>query len=291
VGRYTAEGFDLIGLHMVGGALDQGQYLVNPVAAMPSLHAAFPTLLALICLETFGAWGVVMAVYACAVCFAIVFLGEHYVVDVMCGSTLALVAFVIVFRTRTFARWLGPSPLTGPAMHEGTLWQRAVRLRQPLLTAIVLLVLAQTAGLLAHAYQGKENPTEDFIARELDGKSAMAAYYHGLNAYYARDFARAQRFLAQAAGQVPDPGKRLRAHALLGESAFHAGDTQTAARELGAQSKLSPEQALMLAEARLQLGQRDSGFEVLDFVARTYPDDRVLQAHKAQLERRYARAN
>ena len=43
----------------------------------------------------------------------------------------------------------------------------------------------------------------------------------------------------------------------------------------------------MLAEARLQLGQREHGFEVLDFVARTYPDDRALQAHKAQLERRY----
>jgi membrane-associated phospholipid phosphatase len=264
---------------------------VNPVAAMPSLHAAFPTLLALICLETFGAWGLVMAVYACSVCFAIVFLGEHYIVDVMCGTTLALVAFVIVFRTRAFAYFLRPSPLSGPGMHEGSLWQRALRLRRPLLIAAVLLVLAQTAGLLARAYQGKENPTEDFVARELDGKSPMAAYYHGLNAYYAGDFARARHFMAQAVNEVPDPGKRLRAHALLGESAFHTGDTQTAARELGSQSKLSPEQALMLAEARLQLGQREQGFEVLDFVARTYPDDRALQAHKVQLERRYSRAN
>jgi TolA-binding protein len=97
--------------------------------------------------------------------------------------------------------------------------------------------------------------------------------------------------MAQAVNEVPDPSKRLRAHALLGESAFHAGDTQTAARELGAQSKLSPEQALMLAEARLQLGQREQGFEVLDFVARAYPQDHALQAHKAQLERRYSRAN
>ena len=41
VGRYTSEGFDLIGLHMVGGMVSQGQYLVNPVAAMPSLHTAY----------------------------------------------------------------------------------------------------------------------------------------------------------------------------------------------------------------------------------------------------------
>ena len=46
VGRYTSEGFDLIGLHMVGGMVSQGQYLVNPVAAMPSLHTAYATLAA-----------------------------------------------------------------------------------------------------------------------------------------------------------------------------------------------------------------------------------------------------
>ena len=31
---------------MVGGMLSQGQYLVNPVAAMPSLHTAYATLAA-----------------------------------------------------------------------------------------------------------------------------------------------------------------------------------------------------------------------------------------------------
>ena len=45
-GGFTSEGFDLIGLHMVGGMVSQGQYLVNPVAAMPSLHTAFATLAA-----------------------------------------------------------------------------------------------------------------------------------------------------------------------------------------------------------------------------------------------------
>jgi hypothetical protein len=261
---------------------------VNPVAAMPSLHAAFPTLLALVCFEAFGAWGAVMAAYAASVCFAIVFLGEHYVVDVMVGSTLALSAFVIVFRTRAFARLLAPS---APLSHEGTLWQRALRLRRPLLLATLLLVLAQAAGTSARALQGRENPTDDFIARELDGNSPMANYYRGLNAYYAGDFGSASHFLTPSLREVPDASKRARAHQLLGESAFRTGDARTAARELGAQIKLSPEQALMLAEARLQLGQRDLGFQVLDFVGRTYPSDSALQEHKAQLERRYARTS
>jgi hypothetical protein len=229
-----------------------------------------------------------MAVYALAVCFAIVFLGEHYVVDVMVGSTLALTAYALVFRTRLLARWLAP---IAPPSHEGTLWQRVLRLRRPLAFAAILLALAQVAGLTAHALQGRENPTEDFIARELDGRSAMANYYRGLNAYYAGDFARGAPYLARAISEVPDPSKRERAHQLLGESAFHVGDAQTAVRELGGRPKLSAEQALILAEARLQLGQRDLGFEVLDFVGRKYPRDGALQAHKAELERRYTRTN
>ena len=44
--RLTSEGFDQVGLSMVGSALTLGQHLVNPVAAMPSLHVAFATLAA-----------------------------------------------------------------------------------------------------------------------------------------------------------------------------------------------------------------------------------------------------
>ena len=44
--RLTSEGFDQVGLDMVGSALKLGQGLVNPVAAMPSLHVAFATLAA-----------------------------------------------------------------------------------------------------------------------------------------------------------------------------------------------------------------------------------------------------
>ena len=44
-------------------------------------------LLALVCFESFGAWGFLMAAYALSVCFAIVALGEHYVVDVMVGTS------------------------------------------------------------------------------------------------------------------------------------------------------------------------------------------------------------
>jgi hypothetical protein len=107
VGRYTSDGFDLIGLHMVGGALAQGQYLVNPVAAMPSLHMAYATLAA--GFFWFGArWWVrcLLPLYPLAMGTALVYGGEHYVVDEIAGVAYALVVIAAwrLLSKRTAAR-------------------------------------------------------------------------------------------------------------------------------------------------------------------------------------------
>ncbi|HLZ21149.1 MAG TPA: phosphatase PAP2 family protein [Ktedonobacterales bacterium] len=62
----------------------------NPVAAFPSLHAAFPFLGFLAVREVFSrraAWAVLA--WCIAVWFSVVYLGEHYVVDVIAGVALA----------------------------------------------------------------------------------------------------------------------------------------------------------------------------------------------------------
>jgi membrane-associated phospholipid phosphatase len=91
VGRYTTEGFNLIGLHMVGGLVSQGQYLVNPVAAMPSLHTAYATLAA--GFFWFGkTWWqkALLACYPIAMGFTLLYGGEHYLVDEIAGAFYAL---------------------------------------------------------------------------------------------------------------------------------------------------------------------------------------------------------
>lgn len=96
VGRYTAEGFDLIGLHMVGGLVSQGQYLVNPVAAMPSLHTAYATLAAGFFWLGRRWWQrVLLACYPLAMCFALLYGGEHYLVDELAGIAYALVILAV----------------------------------------------------------------------------------------------------------------------------------------------------------------------------------------------------
>lgn len=68
----------------------------NLTAAMPSLHAAFPVLSALYLRKAFGKWGLLMLVYGAVVWFAVVYLGEHWVIDVLAGLVCAACAYLIV---------------------------------------------------------------------------------------------------------------------------------------------------------------------------------------------------
>ncbi len=80
----------------------QGNYLytytmydINPndVAAFPSLHAAYPTLAFLFTRRAFGRIGYLMLGYAACVWFAVIYLGDHYLVDVLGGIAYAAVAY------------------------------------------------------------------------------------------------------------------------------------------------------------------------------------------------------
>ncbi len=68
----------------------------NPVAAMPSLHAAFPLLIYLFVVKKFGKWGYLFLPYVIGVWIAVMYLGEHYFVDVLAGAIYAVGAFMVV---------------------------------------------------------------------------------------------------------------------------------------------------------------------------------------------------
>jgi membrane-associated phospholipid phosphatase len=60
----------------------------NPLAAMPSLHFATSVMAALLLAETGPVAGALGASYATALGFALVYLGEHYAVDLLAGAAL-----------------------------------------------------------------------------------------------------------------------------------------------------------------------------------------------------------
>jgi hypothetical protein len=73
-------------------------YEINPnlVAAMPSLHAAYPTLAFLFARRQFGRPAWLMLLYAIGVWISVVYLADHYVVDVLAGIAYAFVAYLVI---------------------------------------------------------------------------------------------------------------------------------------------------------------------------------------------------
>ncbi len=65
----------------------------NLVAAIPSMHASYPFLVFLFALKYLKKAAPIILVYTLAMWLTIVYLGEHYVIDILVGIIYCLVAF------------------------------------------------------------------------------------------------------------------------------------------------------------------------------------------------------
>lgn len=77
----------------IGGGLYQASYKVigesNPIAAMPSIHMAITFLLAFPALAVSKRFGLAMFVYSAMMGYALMYLGEHYFIDILAGCLVA----------------------------------------------------------------------------------------------------------------------------------------------------------------------------------------------------------
>ena len=271
-------------IHQIGAQLFHANlptlsaaFELNPVAAMPSLHCAFPTLLTLIAFRHFRAWSPLMFGYTLLVYLATIQLGHHYGVDVLGGVALALLSYALVYGSDRVARALGA--LRVPSL------ERAVLRRRLALTG-ALLALTVLEGIFAPRLAGPQPPLPSaaFIERELEGKSPVAGYYRGRRALRDGDYALAQQWLAATLPEAPDASVRNGALADLAVAAYFNQDYRTAvwaARRL--EQGLPPELALVLAEALIRTGSQREGFELLDRTAARHPDHPQIKALQAQL--------
>ncbi|QNG35333.1 inositol phosphorylceramide synthase [Geodermatophilaceae bacterium NBWT11] len=96
VHRHSGDGWAELGLPRAGALLHAGQGSVNPVAAVPSLHTAFAVLVCLVGLTLVRRrWQrVLLVAYAVAMPVALVWSGEHYVVDTVLGALYAGAVFL-----------------------------------------------------------------------------------------------------------------------------------------------------------------------------------------------------
>jgi membrane-associated phospholipid phosphatase len=92
----------------------EAHILANPVAAVPSLHAAYALLVLLFAYAWRGRPGVwAAAPYTLGMWFTVVYLGDHYVVDIVVGAAYAAAGWLLiprVLRKGPLRRLLGPFP-------------------------------------------------------------------------------------------------------------------------------------------------------------------------------------
>ena len=93
-----------VGVHGASALFTGANRFDNNIAAMPSLHAAYPMLLLLFF------WNrartplrILLVSYVLAMAFTLVYTGEHFVIDEFVGWTYAIVTFVV--GNRLFDGW------------------------------------------------------------------------------------------------------------------------------------------------------------------------------------------
>jgi len=100
--RITPKLTNALGVNLTR-VMDSQQY-VNKVAAVPSLHAATALLIAMFFWSRTVRWRWLLALYPVLMAVSLVYLGEHYVSDVLLGWLYAIVVFV--FGNRLYDRWV-----------------------------------------------------------------------------------------------------------------------------------------------------------------------------------------
>jgi len=68
----------------------------NPFAAFPSLHATYPWLISLYSIKIKRIKALLILIIPLGVCFSAVYLGEHYVIDLLAGIAYSTAAFFLV---------------------------------------------------------------------------------------------------------------------------------------------------------------------------------------------------
>jgi membrane-associated phospholipid phosphatase len=105
VSRVIGDVWNGLGVQHAAAIWERGSTFSNPVAAIPSLHTAYPVLI-LCFFWGSGRWARIGCLaYALAMSVTLVYTGEHYVADVIAGWAYAIAAYAAV--TRAYAWWEG----------------------------------------------------------------------------------------------------------------------------------------------------------------------------------------
>jgi hypothetical protein len=177
---------------------------VNPTAAMPSLHTAFPTLCSLIALHHFGRRAIALPIYTLLMLFAISYLGEHYVVDLAAGLLLAGFVYWVVYRSG-FMREPGRPFVRAPGRLDA----------RNAIAALLIVAASEGVGQLSLHTRHNLFVGPKFIQDEMVGRSDKVHLALARHALVRGDIPGARRELVLAQSELRDPKDRAEAAWLL----------------------------------------------------------------------------
>ncbi len=90
--------WESLGIESAAKVFNGDAKVANPVAALPSLHAAWPFMTLLFLWRRVGRWRWLIVAYNAAMVFVLVYGAEHYFSDVLMGWVYAIVIFLVVNR-------------------------------------------------------------------------------------------------------------------------------------------------------------------------------------------------
>lgn len=94
IARPTVRGWTHLGLDTVSKVIERGREIVNPVAAVPSLHVAFSLLVVLFFANQMPKWlRPIVVIFPVLMMTSLVYFGEHFVFDGILGVAYVLIAF------------------------------------------------------------------------------------------------------------------------------------------------------------------------------------------------------
>ena len=103
VDRIVPQVWGQLGVPTIQSAYENDSF-VNTVAAMPSLHAAYPFMLMLFFWPAGKRVRILLGAYTLAMAFTLVYGGEHFVLDIFVGWAMAMAAYFLVARVAPITR-------------------------------------------------------------------------------------------------------------------------------------------------------------------------------------------
>jgi hypothetical protein len=199
---------------------------LNPVSAMPSLHAGFPILCCLLLWTLFRWKALPFYLYTLVVLFTIIYTGDHYVTDALAGLGLAVICNLCagrLLKKKTYLRdeaAAGGSPNgASPSGSKPSIaW---ADLRNPLATGVAIFlaafVLTRTNKALVppgiDIHDSNVPRYADFFRNERQyGTSFAVQFYFGNHALVWKEYRTALRHFQRSLelARNPDEGRDIR---------------------------------------------------------------------------------